>query len=361
METVAEEKKPKKRLSKTKKTIVIILMLIVLLIVGFGLFTLIKLYGMSINAIKTVAKPTVSPYDTPDPGLVPADGDPDGLDRDVDESLDPNLIYADPIYVENAIDPDVVNILVMGDDTRGSDGGGRSDVMLIVSYNQRLHTIRTVSVLRDTWIYIPGRELWNRVNAAYRFGGIGLAINTINANFGLDIQYYMITDFENMKHIVDTLGGIDLLLTDAEISYYNERLEPGNKIVMGAGGICHLNGEQVLMHTRNRTLGNGDWSRTERQRAVMSALFARAKQEKSVASLTSLIYSLTDYVETNMTPWQMISIGTGVVFGNGGAPIKGTIPCEGSWSYAYERGMAVIHIDIEKNKEWIHTFFYGVR
>lgn len=358
METT-EEKKPKKRLSKAKKIIVIILMLLVLIIVGFGLFTLIKLYGMSINAIKTVAKPTVSPFATPDPGLIDIIGDPGDLTKDVDASLDPNLIYADPIYVENAIDPDVVNILVMGDDTRGSEGG-RSDVMLIVSYNQRLHTIRTVSVLRDTWVYIPDRNVWNRVNAAYRFGGIGLAINTINANFGLDIQYYMLTDFENMVYIVDALGGLDLLLTDAEISYYNQRLEPGNKIVMGTGGICHLNGEQVLMHCRNRTLGNGDWSRTERQRSVMSALYARAKQETSVASLTSLIYSLTDHVKTNMSPWQMISIGTGIVFGNGGAPVKGTIPCEGSWSYAYESSMAVIHIDVEKNREWIRMFFYGV-
>ena len=356
----ATETKKKKRLSTPKRIIVIILMLLVLLIVGFGLFALIKLYGMSINSIKTVAKPTVSPFATPEPGVVIATGDPNDIGRDVDASLDPNLIYADPIYVENAIDPDVINILVMGDDTRGGETG-RSDVMLIVSYNQRLHTIRTVSVLRDTWIYIPDRNLWNRVNAAYRFGGIGTAINTINANFGLDIQYYMLTDFENMVKIVDRLGGLDMLLTDAEISYYNSRLPEGGKITMGAGGICHMNGEQVLMHCRNRTLGNGDWSRTERQRAVMSALFARAKQEKSVASLTNLIYSLTDYVETNMTPWQMISIGTGVVFGNGGAPIKGTVPCEGSWSYAYEGSMAVIHIDVDMNKEWLHRFFYGVQ
>lgn len=356
-----EEKKQKKRLSTPKRIIVTILILLVLLIVGFGVFTLIKLYGMSINSTKTIAKPTVSPLATPDPGIVIATSDPNGLDVDVDASLDPDLIYADPIYLENAIDPDVINILVMGDDARGGESGGRSDVMLIVSYNQRLNTIRTVSVLRDTWVFIPDRNVWNRANAAYRFGGIGLAINTLNANFGLDIQFYMLTDFENLIKIVDKLGGLDMLLTDAEISYYNQSLPDGGKIKVGTGGICHLNGEQVLMHCRNRTIGNGDWSRTERQRAVMSALFARAKQEKNVASLTSLIYSLTDYVETNMSPWQMISIGTGVVFGNGGAPIKGTIPCEGSWSYAYEGSMAVIHIDVEKNKQWIRQFFYGVQ
>ncbi|MBR3382892.1 MAG: LCP family protein [Clostridia bacterium] len=358
MEDITQTK-PKKRLSKAKKIIVIVLMLIVLFIVGFGVFTIIKMYGMSVNATKFVAKPTVSPYSTPDPGIELASDDPD-ISRDVDSSLDPNLIYADPIYVENAIDPDVVNILVLGEDAgdHGS-GGGRSDVMLVVSYNQRVNTIKAVSVLRDTWIYIPGRDTWNRVNAAFRFGGVGLAINTINANFDLDIQYYMKTDFENMVKIVDKLGGLDLTLTQDEIDYYNTK-SPNDPIKAGASGVCHLNGRQVLEHCRNRTLGNGDWSRTERQRAVMTALFARAKKERDVASLTSLIFSLTDYVETNLSPWQMISIGTGLVFGpNTAGPQKGTIPCSGSWSYAYEGSMAVIHMDLEANKQWLHMFFYG--
>lgn len=355
-----EEVKQKKRLSTPKKIIVGILLLLILLIVGFGVFTLIKLYGMSINATKFVAKPTRSPYATPDPGVVIATADPEDLTQDVDSSYDPELIYAEPIYVENAIDPDVVNILVMGEDSRSSGQTGRSDVMLIVSYNQRLNTIKAVSVLRDTWVYISERDMWNRINAAYVFGGVGLAINTINSNFGLDIQYYMITDFENMVKIVDTLGGLDLVLTPAEIEYYH-KLRPNDPMIEpDDSGVCHLNGEQVLAHCRNRTVGNGDWSRTERQRAVMTALFARARQEKNVASLTSLIYSLTDYVETNMTPWQMISIGTGVVFGkNSVGPQKGTIPCQGSWSYAYEGSMAVIHVDFEMNKEWLRSFLYG--
>ena len=133
META--EVKTKKRLSTPKKIIVLILALLVLLIVGLGVFTLIKMYGMSVGATKFVAKPTVSPYTTPDPGLVPATGDPD-ISRDVDSSLDPNLIYDEPIYIENAIDPDVVNILVLGKDAGAGGGEGRSDVMLIVSYNQ---------------------------------------------------------------------------------------------------------------------------------------------------------------------------------------------------------------------------------
>ncbi|MBR3459336.1 MAG: LCP family protein [Clostridia bacterium] len=358
MET--EQKKVKKKLSTPKKILVGFLSALVLLIVGFGVFTLVKLYGMSMNAARFVAKPTVSPYATPDPGLQEANDNLD-LTRDWDSELDPNLIYLDPIYVENAIDPDVVNILVIGEDDSLDAVSGRSDVTLIVSYNQRLHTVKTISVLRDTWVYISGRDRWNRINAAYRFGGVGLAINTINENFGLDIQYYMKTDFNNLVSIIDKLGGLDVPLSEEELAYY-AKTHPNNTITDGENGVYHLNGEQVLAHVRNRTIGNGDWSRTERQRIVMNSLLKRARQEKDIVSLTSLIYSLTDYIDTNLSPWQMISIGSGVVFGsNLNNTQKGTIPCTGSWNYAYEGSMAVIHIDLEKNRQWIRGFIYGVQ
>ena len=356
------EGKGRKKLSTGKKITVAILLLIVLLIVGFGVFTLIKLYSMSFNATNIVARPTVAPYSvTPEPGVVITSETPDDLTQDYDDPIDPSLINPEDIYrVENPIDPNVVNILIMGEDKREGEAAGRSDVMLILSFDQRYNTVKVVSVLRDTWVYIPGRGVWNRVNTAYRFGGIGLAINTINDNFALDIQYYMLTDFEKMVKIVDTMGGLDLKLTDAELEFYNERLPEGKKIARAEDGSCHLDGEQVLMHTRNRTLGNGDWSRTDRQRQVMDALMQRARQEKDVSSLTSLMYKLMGYVETNMSPWQMISMGTRIVFASGSThAARGTIPCSGSWSYAYEGSMAVIHIDLEKNKQWLHQFLYG--
>lgn len=361
---MAKNKKGKK-LSVGKAIIVGILLLIVVAILGVGGYTLIKMYGMSRNAAKTVPKPTVPPYavETPEPGVEVIETDPASIDltKDNDDPIDPGLIFDDPIYVENAIDPDIINILVMGEDKRGSFETGRSDMMVILSYNQKLNVIKAVSVLRDTWIYIPGRELWNRVNTAYRFGGIGLAINTINANFGLDIQFYMLTDFENLVKIVDTLGGLDLRLSDTEVEYYNGRLaEEGlGPLSPDSTGMCHLDGEQVLMHCRNRTVGNGDWSRTERQRETLNAFFYRLTEGYDATSAASLVYRLMDYVETNMSPWQLISMATKAISSSSDGIQRGTVPCSGSWSYAYERGMAVIHIDIEKNKQWIHEFFYG--
>lgn len=112
--------------------------------------------------------------------------------------------------------------------------------MMILSYNRKLRTAKLVSLLRDTWIYIPNRDTWNRINTAYFFGGVGLAINTVNSNFGMDIQYYVKVDFESLKEIVDTVGGIDVYLTEREVEYINNSAE--NDVLPVKEGWQHLNG-----------------------------------------------------------------------------------------------------------------------
>lgn len=352
--------KKKKRLSVPKIILLSFLGLLVAAIVGVGGYTLIKLYGMSRNAVKTVDKPTVTePKVTPEPGVTIIEGQDIDFSEDYDTPLDPKDVYPDPIYSENQIDPDIINILLLGDDGRTESDTGRSDSMMILSYNRATGQVKIVSLLRDTWIYIPGREKWNRINTAYRFGGVGLAINTINTNFDLDIQYYMLVHFDDIISITDSVGGIDVELDDREVEYINAYSGSPNHLEGGAG-MHHLDGLQVFRHSRNRRLGNGDWSRTERQRSIMKAFFERAKKEKNASSLASLMYGLMDYVETNMSPWQMISLGQSIVFGkHGGEPQTASMPFSGTWSYAYEGAMAVIHINIEKNRDALHEFIFG--
>ena len=362
------ENKKKKRLSVPKIILVSVLGLIVLGILGVGGYTLIKLAGMSRNAVKTVDKPVIEqPEETPEPGVDIIEGD-DLADIDITEDYDtpinPKDIYADPIYSENQIDPNVINILLLGDDGRDERDSGRSDSMMILSYNQETGEVKILSLLRDTWIYIPGRTQWNRINTAYRFGGVGLAINTINTNFDMDIQYYMLVHFEDIKAITDTVGGVDVPLNQREVEYINAYSGSDNILADIPEGVetemRHLDGLQAFRHSRNRKLGNGDWSRTQRQRDILKGFYERAKQEKNATSLASLMYSLMDYVETNMSPWQMISLGTSIVFGkSGGAPQTASMPFPGTWSYAYEGQMAVIHINIEKNRDAMHEFIFG--
>ncbi len=363
MKSTSDNQTKKRSAGRTAVRVILIALAVVLglALIAFGIF-FIKLKHMSRNATSIVEKPTLSPnaaQPAPPPSLIPVEN-PEDLDltTDYDPAIDPSDIDEDPIFAVDPYDKDVVNILLLGNDARDQQDHGRSDTMMLLSYNSRTHEAKLVSFLRDTWIYIPGRDKWNRINTAYRFGGIGLAINTINTNFGLDIQYYVRTDFESLVKATDLLGGIDLYLTERETQFINKAAS--NSVPLEErDGVQHLDGAQTLIHSRNRSIGNGDWSRTERQRNVMNAFLQRAMKEKNIASLASLIYSMFDLVETNLQPSQMISLASDVVFGGGVQLQSRPLPFEGTWQYAKESGMAVIHIDIDENRRLLHEYIYG--
>ncbi len=354
----ANENGNDKKKKRKAPVLLIILGILLALILGVVLFFYIKLKGMSNNKVGTIPMPSNLPSVTAEPPELVDIDDPDKLDltEDYDPDIDDFEFGFDSIFQRDAIDKNVINILLIGIDKQEQYDHGRSDSTMILSFNKTTRQIKLISILRDTWIYIPGRDKWNRINAAYQFGGPGLTINTINTNFDMDIQYYLRVDFENLKEIVDKMGGIDIELTEREIDYINKGT--GSNIPSVAGW-HHLNGAQTLRHARNRRIGNVDWSRTERQRKVMYALYNQAMKIRNISTLISTIYSLMDNVETNMSPSQIISLGIDVAFGERVDLANRAMPFEGTWRYAWEGRMAVIHIDIPANRDKLHEYIYG--
>lgn len=341
---------------------IILIALAAILVAGFGVlgFLYAKLSSMRENVVPVTSKPTMHAMATPapEPSLTPIVGTPEDIDEDHDDPVETDEIGEDPIYNTDAIDETVINILILGEDTRPSEkNAGRSDSMMLLSYNSETNEAKLVSFLRDTYIYIPGRARWNRINTAYRFGGVGLTINTINENFGLDIQYYIITDFQNMVKIVDMLGGLELRVTQKEAAYINKYMQTDP--LPEEEGTYVLTGEQVLVHCRNRRTGDGDWGRTSRQRQVMLALFNRAKQERNVSTLTSLANELLQYVRTNIDAATLVQLGADAVFSDDFTLKGGTVPFADTWKYASIDGKSVVTIDLEENRELLHDFLFG--
>ncbi|HWR18426.1 MAG TPA: LCP family protein [Clostridia bacterium] len=319
-----------------------------------------NMQSMQTEAIKVVEKTPEAQTQTPvpAPSLSPVVGVPEDIDEDHDDAVETQQIAEDPIYDLDTIDENIINILLLGEDTRpGEAGQGRSDTMMLLSYNREKNEASLVSFLRDTYVHIPERNTWNRINAAYRFGGVGLTINTINKNFGLDIQYYIKTDFENLENIVEMLGGLELSITKKEAAYINATMQTNT--LPEDEGTYLLNGQQVLVHCRNRKTGDGDWGRTNRQRKVMLAFFNRAKQERDVATLVALANNLMGYVDTNLDAGALIQLGIDSVFSEGFVFKSGAVPFEGTWKYASINGASVIEIDRDKNEKRLHQFLYG--
>ena len=261
-----------------------------------------------------------------------------------------------PIFQQNQNNKDVINVLLLGRDARNAAVEyGRTDSMIILSYNKKTNDVRMVSLLRDIYVPIEGHG-WNRINTAYAFGGIGLCINTINDVFGLDIQDYVTVDFGGLISVIDSIGGIDLDLTADEVFMYREmgRL-PGDAAV----GIHHMDGEFALIHARNRTLGT-DFERTRRQRDILTAIYQKVTASSSLTEVTRLITSALDMVKTNMSASTLITLAADVLQNGSSIEIDGAhVPFADTYRGGIVREMWVIEIDFAENIRRMHEFLYG--
>ncbi|MDO4544021.1 MAG: LCP family protein [Clostridia bacterium] len=272
-------------------------------------------------------------------------------DTEVEATLSPEATPV-PIYKRDRLSEDVVNILILGQDAdRLYSGYGRSDVMLLISYDRTKGTIKLLSFMRDSYVPIEGHN-WNRLNTCIRFGGPGLIINTINELFDLDIQYYVTLAFDEFKTLVDNIGGIDVELNQKEANRIGVRWA-------GEGETHHLNGTQALIFVRDRKTGQGDFSRTEHQRRFMLALYDKIRSEMNFNTLTSLVNFSKGYVRTNLSFADITALGLELLDGPAIEIETARMPFDGTWRYARVNGASVLPIDIEANAELIHEYLYG--
>ena len=233
---------------------------------------------------------------------------------DVKEEVDLNIN-------ENLKESDVVNMALFGVDCRVEGFSGcRSDVMMIVSYNPDADDVTVTSVVRDTFTDIEGYGT-DKINHAYAFGGPDLAVQTLNKTFDLNIEHYVTVDFFAVEKIIDSLGGVKVNVSDAEVPHVNQYLKELNNVAtdgeyssnLTSSGEQVLDGRQAVAYMRIRYVGDGDFERMERQRKVMDAALSNLT-EASLPELLTMVEELVPSVETNMPKSKMISLVTDVVF-----------------------------------------------
>ena len=260
----------------------------------------------------------------------------------------------------------VKNIVLMGNDSRTEDESGRSDAMILISISSRTNSIHMTSLLRDIYVDIPGHD-GNRLNAAYAYGGPELLMETLEENFDIEVNRYMLVNFQAFANLVDAVGGVDLEVTNDEVQLINGYLVEYNQLEGRAEGTdyldtslsgnLHLNGPQALAYCRNRYIGS-DFARTERQRKVISAAMKNAPK----ALLTNggeLIDGVLGNITTNLTKTEMSGLILQLPAMLFYDTVQGSIPLEGTYSNASIRGMSVLEVDFEANKDYIQEEIYG--
>lgn len=234
--------------------------------------------------------------------------------------------HDDDFWLENVqpISKDVTNIALFGLDTRDMNSfEGLSDSIMVLSLNKKTGTIKIVSVMRDSLVKIPGYENPRKINTAYSLGGPTLAVQTLNSNFGLDINEYAAVNFAGMADIIDAVGGITVNVLKSELNAtngLNHNIKHQAQIAgvepqyVEKAGQQKLNGLQAVAWARIRSVategGEGnDFGRTDRQRYVMEQLLNIATN-MGVSEYPSLINGLLPYVKTSLSVSEIASLST---------------------------------------------------
>ncbi len=201
-----------------------------------------------------------------------------------------------------------VNIVLLGGDGReeNSNGIARSDSILIASIDPVSKKAHLFSVLRDTYVDIPGYGK-QRINTAITLGGPTLAMKTIGNLLGLDIQYYVYAEFEGFKSLIDAMGGIDFEVE--KNMHYTDKADGHRYDIDLKKGWQHLDGDKALQYVRFRHDAMSDFTRTERQRNFMEAVAKELQSTWNLLRMKEILESVQDYIETNLTVQDMLKLG----------------------------------------------------
>ena len=260
----------------------------------------------------------------------------------------------------------VINVLLIGNDSRENGTDGRSDAMILLSISDKTKTVHMTSLLRDMYVEIPGHD-GNRLNAAYSYGGAELLMETIELNLGIEVNRYALVNFEAFASLVDAVGGVDLELTNEEVQLVNGYLVEYNQLTNrsegtdymdeNASGLLHLNGPQALAYSRNRYIGT-DFGRTERQRKVLSAVIDNLPRAL-ITDPAALIDGVLSNLTTNLTQGEVFKLSLQAWKLLGYDMVQSSIPLEGTYQNASIRGMSVLEVDYAANQAYLKSALYG--
>ncbi|MED3920241.1 LytR family transcriptional regulator [Priestia aryabhattai] len=256
----SQTRKRKRKKPKKKRAFKIVMGIIVLLILGVGAYA----YSVWHSVEKTFTQ-------THEP-----------LKRDVSEKRPEKVSLSDK---------DPISILLLGVDQRAGDRG-RSDSLILMTVNPKDQSMKMTSIPRDTRTEIVGKGTTDKINHAYAFGGVDMAVNTVEKFLDVPVDYYVQVNMESFKDIVDAVGGVtvnnDLNFTDGGYTFKKGQLT--------------LDGKEALAYSRMRKKDpRGDFGRQMRQRQIIEGVIEEGASVQSLANYGDILDAIGTNVRTNLT------------------------------------------------------------
>lgn len=200
--------------------------------------------------------------------------------------------------------PVPLNILLMGSDSRGasleasSDGQAsdqRSDTLMLLHVPADRKDIYVMSVMRDTWVDIPGQGE-AKINAALPAGGVPLVVQTIEGLFDVRIDHVASMDFEGFQALTDALGGVEISVPYDFKSFHM----PGKTFTKGKQ---LMDGTTALAFVRERyAFPDGDYQRVKNQQAFLKAVMGKMLTADTLANpvtINEIVTKFSPYVSVD--------------------------------------------------------------
>ena len=197
-----------------------------------------------------------------------------------------------------------VNIMVMGVDKR-SDDVGRSDTLFVLTVDTNTKEVAMLSVPRDTRVKIPGNG-WDKINAAYAYGGGKLAQQAVEHLLGIKIDHHIEINISGFKKIIDAMGGVTI---DVEKRmYYNDPYDDDGGLAIDLRpGVQHMDGDKAIQYVRYRD-EEGDIGRVDRQQKFLKAVLNEVATPSVIIKIPAIISEVSSVVKSDMSTSQMLNL-----------------------------------------------------
>ncbi len=361
------EKPTEPKIAGKKKPVrtILITVLIVLIALATALFIYVYpiLKNMNMDSMEQNPEETISPAE------LEAEVEIEEASSDLPTAKPMPKVTPEPVFeMKNNEDYGIINIMLFGMDNRYRKTilGGRSDVNIILTLDPQNNEVRMTSIMRDTLIYLPSQDDYNRVNAAIVYeGGPEGAIKTIEEEFLIDIDHYVITSFRGMIEIIDSIGGVEVTLSQNEVWEMNGLIQEMNKLFGNHSetyfvyrkGLQTLNGIQAVAYSRIRKT-DGGFMRDSRQKEVLLA--AKTKLvDITLVELDTALKTVSDWVKTDLEPAEFIALAMDL-YGLRNSTIKtARIPYDELFESVRYKKMAVLQYEKEATLWKMHDFIYN--
>ena len=257
-------------------------------------------------------------------------------------------------------DKNFFNILLIGTDerTKNFSDNARGDACIILSIGKKDGSMKLISLERGMGVPIldgkyKGQYDW--LTHTFRYGGADLMMREVRECFKVDVERYIRVNFTTFKQGIESVGGVDISLTEAEAAYVNKET---SRNIYNAG-LNHLDSIAALSYARCRKI-DSDWYRIERQRNVIQSVVIKTK-DLNISELNSLLNNVLPLVQTNLTKMEITELLLTAPKYRGVTINQMTVPIKGSYGGMHGMGgRSLFSVDFDTNAKALREFIYGV-